>query len=1068
VRQKFVGLPSPDLVSSVGSEPGASEVWLFGHLKEKLRQLTKQDDTVFYHMKRIVLNFKVGAKPEHESVATHYSNAILRFHNLCLDLDKVAEHEARQKGPGSELKPSTLVAMAKTNEPRDAFLRAQGHRVTLKDLVCGPQDDPLSVIEAALRACAQLEETALAAHVELQRVQPIHEPGVAFGVEVSDNEDEEGDDEEDEGDEKEQAAEKKRPSKSRSPSNSPEAEGLQAQAERRVLTRQWEAKHAASEATLAALSQRESDLEEALQLVSEAQAAAVRLEQGGDGATGGLAMRDRVNPCDYNGEPIPFRSTRLLCLSDKEKAAIFLASAPKMWKIMFKRLHYPTSSLEDLLVCFRTADRLMQEVRPSAKPANGAAKKASQGAGKQQPKQQQPKQQQPKPQGQIKYSPKGGARDGGGGGGGGGGGVCFSFQKDGTCKYGNNCKFSHGNKAHLAPRGGKRDTQSVSNIEGEGIPPLEEMNVLDVAEGEKEEPIELTKSQKRKNRATNVAKRKEGENRQLQAAETEAAAEVEALKAVEAVSFNVNVSEQPASVAPVRLLTAKQRDAARSSAPRVAKGSHEEMNEHELRLMQALSDAEGLDKSWEQDETPSGQMNALSAFSPMGVLNLGEMMDAQLECFAPKAQPQSAETPQETFQRFQLASFGAGLLMVDVVIGGVLVRALLDTGAAINACRKDVFETIKASMEKKGETLRERRSNLSVVSACTTTSTSCGVVEVPVSLHTGDGKHVTAPIAMTVEILHRLNHPFIFGMKGMGKHALQINTAERKVFRVTKEGNLRAVPLAMASRDKDTRSAMSALPFTPHTDKQVNAMKVIIHNVPLQYMDPIEPLSKSLLGQEDRGQPLSEANVSHASLHKVKRLLGQEDRGQQLAEASGVSASQTGRAVRARTARSGEVPLPGGQVLLTNASIRKVKKQPLEESNSDRNARQKKAVQERQLLKRAKEDRAKRNQRRNARRKSLRKRRALEKGNLPPLPAQECSGGAEPGSDRGVAVLLFTTALMSLCPDFLEESAGDSVCSEDSESESSETQPELGESTDEATERSTSESSVALRALSSV
>ena len=65
----------------------------------------------------------------------------------------------------------------------------------------------------------------------------------------------------------------------------------------------------------------------------------------GDGATGGLAMRDRVNPCDYNGEPIPFRSTRLLYLSDKERAAIFLASAPKMWKIMFTRLHYPMSSL---------------------------------------------------------------------------------------------------------------------------------------------------------------------------------------------------------------------------------------------------------------------------------------------------------------------------------------------------------------------------------------------------------------------------------------------------------------------------------------------------------------------------------------------------------------------------------------------------------------------------------------------------------------------------------------------------------------------------------------------------
>jgi hypothetical protein len=170
VRQKFEGLPSPDLVSSAGSEPGATEVWLFGHLKEKLRQLTKQDDTIYYHMERIVLGFKVGAKPEHESAATHYSNHILRFHNFCLDLEKVAAHEVTQKGPGSELKPSSMVAIAKANEPRDAFLRAQGKRVTLKDLVCGTQDDPFLVVKAALRACVQLEETARAAHVELQRV----------------------------------------------------------------------------------------------------------------------------------------------------------------------------------------------------------------------------------------------------------------------------------------------------------------------------------------------------------------------------------------------------------------------------------------------------------------------------------------------------------------------------------------------------------------------------------------------------------------------------------------------------------------------------------------------------------------------------------------------------------------------------------------------------------------------------------------------------------------------------------------------------------------------------------
>jgi hypothetical protein len=124
VRQKFEGLPSPDLVSSAGTETGSSEVWLFGYLKEKLRQLTKQDDTTYYHLSAIHLGFKVGPKPENETEVTHCSNSILRLHNLCLDLDKVTANEVQQKGAGSELKPSSMVAIARPNEPRDAFLRA--------------------------------------------------------------------------------------------------------------------------------------------------------------------------------------------------------------------------------------------------------------------------------------------------------------------------------------------------------------------------------------------------------------------------------------------------------------------------------------------------------------------------------------------------------------------------------------------------------------------------------------------------------------------------------------------------------------------------------------------------------------------------------------------------------------------------------------------------------------------------------------------------------------------------------------------------------------------------------
>jgi len=188
-------------------------------------------------------------------------------------------------------------------------------------------------------------------------------------------------------------------------------------------------------------------------------------------------------------------------------------------------------------------------------------------------------------------------------------------------------------------------------------------------------------------------------------------------------------------------------------------------------------------------------------------------MTADLRRFLPFTRGSSEE---------EISAFGENVLKIKLLLGdGRVIEGLVDTGAGVTALSQKCFDKLPD-----GQRPKPRRSRMTLVSACKTTMSSQGVVDLPVRLQEDDPKNKTAikfakPVTIgDVEILRHLNYDFVLGMPALKALGVIVDTGDSKVFlRDPKTGDLREVPTSHYDRNKDTRS-----PITP-VETSVSAMR---------------------------------------------------------------------------------------------------------------------------------------------------------------------------------------------------------------------------------------------------
>ena len=138
------------------------------------------------------------------------------------------------------------------------------------------------------------------------------------------------------------------------------------------------------------------------------------------------------------------------------------------------------------------------------------------------------------------------------------------------------------------------------------------------------------------------------------------------------------------------------------------------------------------------------------------------------------------------------------------------MEGLVDTGAGVSAFAQKCYEKLPDDKRPKA-----RRSRMSLVSACKTTMSSHGVVDLSVRLQDETSTKAAATFAppvtiQDVEILRHLNYDFVLGMPALKTLGAIVDTGDGKVFLKDSDGNLKEVPTSHYDRNKDTRT-----PITP-------------------------------------------------------------------------------------------------------------------------------------------------------------------------------------------------------------------------------------------------------------
>jgi len=241
----------------------------------------------------------------------------------------------------------------------------------------------------------------------------------------------------------------------------------------------------------------------------------------------------------------------------------------------------------------------------------------------------------------------------------------------------------------------------------------------------------------------------------------------------------------------------------------------------------AFADLLNLTKTGGRDPTSIGSITArynpccLSAItarclSPLSrdeasaIMNMGTVLEAEM----------TKDLRQFTHFSWEHAinAFGENVLKIKLMLlDGRVLEGLVDTGAGVSAFAQKCYEKLPD-----GKRPKARRSRMSLVSACKTTMSSHGVVNLPVRLQEvtkAAAKFAPPVIIQDVEILRHLNYDFVLGMPALKALGAIVDTGDGKVFLKNADGSLKEVPTSHYDRNKDTRT-----PITP-VETSVSAIR---------------------------------------------------------------------------------------------------------------------------------------------------------------------------------------------------------------------------------------------------
>jgi hypothetical protein len=215
-------------------------------------------------------------------------------------------------------------------------------------------------------------------------------------------------------------------------------------------------------------------------------------------------------------------------------------------------------------------------------------------------------------------------------------------------------------------------------------------------------------------------------------------------------------------------------------------------------------------------------------------------------------------------------AFGENVLKLKVMLlYERVLEGLVDTGAGVSAFAQKCYEKLPD-----GKRPKARRSRMSLVSACKSTMSSHGVVDLSVRLQDETSTKAAAKFAppvtiQNVEILRHLNYDFVLGMPALKALGAIVDTGDGKVFLKDSNGNLKEVPTSHYNRNKDTRT-----PITP-VETSVSAIRrVHFANIPMPGLvdDESDNDSDKCTSDEDNDTVAFELqrNLREAELNAMK------------------------------------------------------------------------------------------------------------------------------------------------------------------------------------------------------
>jgi hypothetical protein len=526
----------------------------------------------------------------------------------------------------------------------------------------------------------------------------------------------------------------------------------------------------------------------------------------------------------YAGEEIPEGDLRTLVFSEKDKTRLFFAACPLSWKRVLYVMQVPLSSLDDVLAALSQYEENMNDTegtfrtalgaytprkKPPQTPSNQNASRggfaAGRGGGR----------------GGGFRTPGGGGRGGGGRGGGGGstrggrggrgGGFRTPVMTRSQGRTGLNAIKVGGDSENTADAGGESEAaaDNASAREAELLAELAQLRASTPLTGLSAE--DQRKAKKREKNKRYKARKAERAQRAAEGAEgNEARGETESAEArgeAEEIEHSAGADERSKPMSSHDAIAQRAAEQ-QQSLERGATAGHAARAKRKAEQAEALAGLHAL-QSGAPNSVNWGENTVINTvgLGALQVVAFASLTPSEIQEYdlgQPEPADAGSQRPRSKLLNRPVSAFGDRVYRVSVRFGegkgAATIEGLIDSGAGASVMRKSVFDTLPECARS-----ALRRTKTALVSACTTTMQSHGVSDIQLSMpRVGKNQWAKPEVIGDVEILSRLNYPFIFGIPALEELRMVIDCHMRKLFVRDEAGELQELPFAGARRNKDT------------------------------------------------------------------------------------------------------------------------------------------------------------------------------------------------------------------------------------------------------------------------